>query len=289
MPVVRMSLSLLPVNSPLLVTPGEMDTPTQSTMTPLLTGSLFRPGLYHFFPSLDSTNRYAATLAQSGAEQGTVVVADHQTQGKGRLNRHWSSPDGVNLYFSVVLRPLLIPSEVPQLTLIAGLALARAVAAVGAECVQIKWPNDLLLNGRKLAGVLTEMRTDTHGIQYVVVGIGLNVNGHSQTMPLELRDKAITLADFLHYKVGRSTLLADSLTQLTHYYHRFQKEGFASLREEWLAFSGICGRQVQINLASESFSGRALEMDEQGFLLVETNQGDRRRVVAGDVMILEQD
>lgn len=285
-----------------------VDTPTHATMAPFLTGALFRPGLYHFFPSLDSTNRYAAWLAQEGALEGTVVVADHQTQGRGRLGRRWSSPVGLNLYFSVVLRPVMAPHEAAQLTLLAGLALAQTVAHAGAESVEIKWPNDLLLSGRKLAGILTEMRTDSHGIQYVIVGIGINIHGNANLFPVELRDKVVTLAEFLrdgvHQPIYRPLFLGSALQQLAYWYERFQREGFGALRQDWLAFSRVCGRQVQVNLTSspslddavvpwseppESFFGQALSLDADGFLLVQRQNGVVTRVLAGDVTILGGD
>ena len=287
-----------------------VDTPTHAVMTPLLTGDLFRPELYNFSSTLDSTNRRAALLAQEGALEGTVVVADQQTQGRGRLGRTWSSPAGLNLYFSVVLRPVIPPSAAAQLTLLASLALAQTVVHAGAESVEIKWPNDLLLDGRKLAGILTEMRTDSYRIQYVIVGIGVNIHGNGDVFPVELRDKAITLAGFLRHKttkadrIERPWFLANALAQMAYWYARFQQEGFAALRQDWLDFSQICGRQVHVNLASvpslvgtvgswrkspDSFVGQALSLDADGFLLVQRADSTVTRVLAGDVTILSGD
>lgn len=280
------------------------DTPTRAVMKPLLTGTFFRPELYHFFPSLDSTNSRAALLAQQGAVEGTVVVADHQTRGRGRLGRCWSSPEGVNLYFSVVLRPDIKPDEAAQLTLVASLAMAQAVVDAGAADVEIKWPNDVLLGGRKLAGVLSEMRTGPNGIHYVIVGVGINIHGHEDLFPVELRDRVVALAGFLRRRVERPLFLANALAHLARGYARFQREGFVSLRKEWLAFSRICGRKVYVNAAGlqasvgmqtpegehlTEFSGMALALDAEGFLLVQRPDGVISRVVAGDVRILSED
>ncbi|MBF0462170.1 MAG: biotin--[acetyl-CoA-carboxylase] ligase [Magnetococcales bacterium] len=262
------------------------DTPTAAVMAPLLTGSLFRSDRYHFFPVLASTNQQAAQLAQAGAAEGTVVVADQQTQGRGRLGRQWSSPAGVNLYCSVVLRPTLLPRDAAQLTLLAGVALAHTLTEWGVAGVLIKWPNDLLLQGRKAAGILTEMRTDRSGIQHVIVGIGLNVNGQAADLPLELRDRATSLAESLHSAVCRPPLLAKLLAQLDHWYGRFGREGFAPVRQEWLACSRLLGQSVGVRLADEQFSGQAVALDADGCLLVQRADGMLARVVAGDVTLL---
>ncbi len=252
-------------------------------MAPLLTSGLFRSDRYHFFSVLDSTNQQAARLAQEGAEPGTVVVADHQTGGRGRLGRPWSSPKGLHLYCSVVLRPAIPPRDAAQLTLVSGLAVAHTLAGIGVEDVEIKWPNDLLLKGRKVAGILTEMRTDPTRIQYVIVGIGLNVNGTETDFPEELRDKATTLADSLRTTLDRPWLLAKMLAQLDHWYGRFDREGFGPLGQEWLAFSRLLGQPVRVNMAADHFSGQALALDTEGCLLVRRANGMLTRVVAGDV------
>ena len=269
-------------------------------MAPLLTGRLFLPELYHFFNTVDSTNRVAARLAQEGALEGTVVVSDHQSHGRGRLGRHWSSPAGKHLYFSVVLRPAIPPNKAPQLTLLASLALAQAVFDAGVEVVEIKWPNDLLLHGRKVAGILTEMRTDPGGVLYVIVGIGVNIHGQSNAFSLELQGKTATLAEFLHSGIQRPVFLASVLAQLTHRYEQFQTDGFCPIRRDWLAFSKICGRRVRINSAgttssvdrcnpADSYSyGIAKRLDPEGFLEVLQSDGTLCRVLAGDVMILDE-
>lgn len=270
-------------------TAAERQQPTAAVMAPLLTGDRFRPERYHFFSVLDSTNRQAAQWARAGAPEGTVVVADQQTAGRGRLGRHWSSPAGVNLYCSIVLRPALSPREVAQLTLLTGLVLARTVTGMGVAGVEIKWPNDLLLNGRKLAGILTEARVDSSGVQYVVVGIGINLNGTDALLPPELRGKAIHLAELLRGMVDRPRFLADLLAQFDRGYGCFCQQGFGPLREEWLAFSRLLGRPVQVRMAAESFAGQALALDNEGCLLVQRADGGLTRVVAGDILFAEDE
>ena len=146
----------------------------------------------HHFETLDSTNDLAKELAAQGAPEGTVVVAETQTGGRGRLGREWNSPPGVGLYVSLVLRPMLPPMELPQITLTTAVAVVRAVRRVTGVAPGIKWPNDLLLNGKKLGGILTEMETESDRIRHVVVGLGLNVN--NPAFPPELAATATSLA-----------------------------------------------------------------------------------------------
>ena len=273
-------------------------------MAPLLTGKLFRPELYHFEPTLDSTNCYADQLARAGAEQGTVVVADHQSHGRGRQGRRWLSPAGLNLYFSIVLRPAIATQKAAQLTLIAGLALARSVAQAGATEVEIKWPNDLLLQGRKLAGILTEMRTSSPTVPYVIVGIGVNIHGNSALFPVDLRDHVETLAGFLRCPVNRSHFLAATLAEISVCYERFQQQGFVALRQDWLRYARVCGQRVRVERAGtapplgleknwikppENFDGQAESLDEDGFLLVKQQNGMISRILSGDVKMLGGD
>ncbi len=260
-------------------------------MAPLLTGPLFTAERFFFHEVLDSSNREAARLAGLGAEEGTVVVAEQQTQGRGRLGRPWASPPGVSLYFSVVLKPDIETRHAAQLTLLAGLALAKEISthiqSIDTDkrnSLEIKWPNDLLLKGRKLAGILTEMRAEGNRVRHVVVGIGVNVNGQATMLPPELHESAITLAEYLRKNIKRSSLLAGFLTTLEQTYRVYLTQGFAPIRTAWLTHAQILGRRVRVNLATEIFKGEAVKMDTDGFLLVKRDDGQFSRVVAGDVM-----
>ncbi|MBF0369293.1 MAG: biotin--[acetyl-CoA-carboxylase] ligase [Magnetococcales bacterium] len=266
---------------------AEVDALTPDCVTPLLPDGLFRPDLYRFYGKTGSTNDLAVQLARGGAGEGTVVVADRQTQGRGRLGRVWSSPPGINLYFSLVLRPPLEPRFAAQLTLLAGLALGEAITLAGVSGITIKWPNDLLLGGRKLGGILTEMDAEPDRVRFVVVGVGVNVNGDEKSFPAELRDQAVSLLTVDGRRFQRATLLASFLKVFEKWYHCYRQEGFAPVRQGWLAMARIQGRRVEVNLLRERFIGRALDMDGDGFLLVEREDGVVSRVVAGDVTLLE--
>jgi BirA family biotin operon repressor/biotin-[acetyl-CoA-carboxylase] ligase len=233
---------------------------------------------------VDSTNRLAAELARGGAEEGTVVIAERQTAGRGRLGRTWASPASVNLYCSIVLRPAVPPIAIPRLTLVAGLAVAEAIAATSDELApQIKWPNDVLLAGRKVAGVLTELEAEAERVRFVVVGIGVNVNAQRADFPPELERKATSLALALGRPVDRAAFTGRLLTALDGAYATFCSSGFAALRSRYEGFHCLSGRHVAID-GRPPTSGVVRGVDDDGALLVEV-EGDVRRVVAGEVTL----
>ncbi|MBF0453703.1 MAG: biotin--[acetyl-CoA-carboxylase] ligase [Magnetococcales bacterium] len=272
---------------------AEPDTPSAQAVAlelnqETLSDGLFVEDKFHFFTTLDSTNEKAGALARGGALDGTVVVADHQSRGKGRLGRVWDSPAGVNLYFSLILRPTIEPRFAAQLTLLTGLALAETVSSFGADSVEIKWPNDLLLGGKKLAGILTEMAVEESRIQFVVVGVGVNVNVALADLAPEVSGIAATLWDHLKKKVKRSAFLADFLNRFRVWYRHYLADGFAPIRTTWLQRSRIAGRRVQVNLVADSFTAFAVDLDSEGFLIVKKEEsGQETRVLAGDVMLLD--
>ncbi|MBF0127005.1 MAG: biotin--[acetyl-CoA-carboxylase] ligase [Magnetococcales bacterium] len=264
------------------------DSLTRASMRPLLTDGLFVPEQYHFHPIMDSTNREAMTLAHGGAPQGTVIVADQQTNGRGRHGRTWASPPGVNLYFSMILRPAMPACHAPRLTLLAGLALVESVVAAGVEAARIKWPNDILVHGRKLAGILTEMASDGDRVRFVTVGVGVNVNGSAARLPPEVAARAITLEEITRKRWARELFLADFLRIFAKWYIRYLQEGFAPVRQGWLGHARMEGRRMRIQLPAGVVTGSALGLDEEGFLLVEQEDGVVSRVMAGEVEWLDR-
>jgi BirA family biotin operon repressor/biotin-[acetyl-CoA-carboxylase] ligase len=233
--------------------------------------------------TIDSTNRLAAELARGGAEEGTTVVAEQQTAGRGRLGRTWVSPASVNLYMSTVLRPRIPPLEVPRLTLVAGLAVAEAVRDSGALAPQIKWPNDVLLDGRKVAGVLTELEAEADRVRFVVVGIGVNLNARRTDFPPELRTKATSLALAGGAAVDRAAFTGRLLTRLEAAYATFLEGGFAALRHRYEELHGLVGLAVTID-GTPPLAGTVRGVDDGGALLVETD-GVLQRVVSGEVTL----
>lgn len=237
-----------------------------------------------WFETIDSTQRIARELARDGAPEGTVVVAETQTAGRGRLGRSWHSPPGLNLYLSIVLRPPLPPAEVPQLALVAGLAVADAVIATTALAAQIKWPNDVVIGDRKVAGVLTEMEAEMDGVHYAIAGIGVNVNATASTFPPELRDKATSLREALGRPVDRAGFTARLLADFEARYSRFLAQGLGAMRSDWEALSSLNGRVVTVAGPAGAMTGRVLGLDEDGALRLDAG-GRVERIVAGEVTI----
>jgi BirA family biotin operon repressor/biotin-[acetyl-CoA-carboxylase] ligase len=238
-------------------------------------------GPVHHFETLDSTNNLAKELAARGAPEGTVVVAEAQTGGRGRLGREWDSPPGVGLYFSLVLRPMLPPMDLPQLTLTTAVAGVRAVRRVAGVAPGIKWPNDLLLNGKKLAGVLTEMETESDRIRYVVVGLGLNVN--NPEFPAELAATATSLTLATGGVYSRVALLKAWLEEFDGLYERFLNQQFREILEEWKGLTVTLGRTVTVRQGPREISGLALDVAPDGALLLRTAGGEMVRVISGEI------
>ena len=238
-----------------------------------------------FFEEVDSTNRVAKQLAQKGAAAGAVVVAEAQGKGRGRLERPYFSPAGKGIWFSVILRPHILPQEAPKCTLLAAVAVAMAMKRFGLKA-EIKWPNDILHEGKKLTGILTEMSAEIDRINYIVIGTGINVNIEEEEFPEELRDKATSLSIMKGEKLPRVAFFQAVLEALDELCTVLEEEGFAPIVARWREYAVTLGQDVHVIGATGrgSFDGRAVDIDEEGALLVETADGVRR-VLAGDVSI----
>ena len=242
---------------------------------------------FHYFTELDSTNTWARELAESGAAEGEIVIAESQTQGRGRLGRRWESPPLSNLYLSIVLRPGLPPKHAPQITLAAAVALVETVGSFLPRPPVIKWPNDILVDGKKLAGILTEAACDTERVKYVILGIGLNVNYRAEAMPETLYRRATSMADGAGENLSRETVLVRLIHDLDRCYGELEESGFAALRPRWEVHFGLRGRRVKVELGDQTIIGRAQGIDHEGALIVETDDEQRRSIIAGDVIPLE--
>jgi BirA family biotin operon repressor/biotin-[acetyl-CoA-carboxylase] ligase len=248
----------------------------------------FRPrrlrGEIVYRDEVDSTNALAATLARRGAVEGTVVIAERQSAGRGRLGRTWESPGHLNLYCSVILRPPMPPSDVPQLALVAAVAAAEAIErTIDAPKPAIKWPNDVLLDGRKAVGILTELDAETERVRFVILGIGVNLNARLGDFPPELRRKATSLALAAGRQIDRAAFTATLLNRLDRAYVRFLAGGFVALKNDYDAYHCLPGRAVRVE-GGQSFAGVVRGVDRDGALLVE-QRGVARRVIAGEVTL----
>ncbi|MBI2229010.1 MAG: biotin--[acetyl-CoA-carboxylase] ligase [Deltaproteobacteria bacterium] len=242
---------------------------------------------FHYFQEIDSTNSYARRLADAGAPEGAVVIAEHQSDGRGRLGRSWESPPYRNLYFSLLLRPTLAPAHAPQITLMAAVALADTVAEFIVEPPAIKWPNDILLQGKKLAGILTESSCDAKRIEFVILGIGVNLNFPRERMPETIRDRATSLMEVAGNSFSRELVLRRLIQDLDRCYGTLEDFGFDAIAPRWQARFGLKGKTVRVEMGGDVLIGQAVGIDRDGALLVEDDRGERQRVVAGDVTAIE--
>jgi BirA family biotin operon repressor/biotin-[acetyl-CoA-carboxylase] ligase len=243
---------------------------------------------FHYIRELDSTNNYARSLAEQGAAEGTIVIAEQQTQGRGRLGRRWVSPPFANLYCSIILRPTSLPVNAPLITLTAAVALADAVGSFSPVAPAIKWPNDILAGGRKLAGVLTEAVSDSRKIEFVIVGIGVNVNFALESMPPEIRERATSLSVLTGRSVSREALLRRLIQDLDRCYGILEENGFAAIRPRWDARFGLRGQRVRVETTDQTITGRAIGIEPDGALLIEA-PGGTQRILAGDVIPVEEE
>jgi BirA family biotin operon repressor/biotin-[acetyl-CoA-carboxylase] ligase len=237
------------------------------------------------FEETTSTNDVIDRLARDDVKEGVVVFAESQTRGRGRLGRRWVSPARKGLWFSVLLRPELRPTEATQLTVASATALRRAIRAQIGIDAEIKWPNDILIGGRKVAGILTELSAELDRIKYMVLGIGLSVNLNASEFPAELRSIATSLKVESGKVVSRAEMAVAILTELDRDYERIRQGSFAAVADEWEAHCGTIGRRVSIRIGQRLFSGRAESLGEDGALLVRTDHGLLERIIGGDVTL----
>ncbi len=239
----------------------------------------------HYLEEIDSTQRAGRELASGGAAAGTVVIAERQTAGRGRLGRSWHSPAGVSLYSTTILRPKMPLAKVPQISLMAGLAAADAIARVAPGLVALKWPNDLWLKGRKTGGIIAEAVTDDKGeLETVLLGIGINVNLSANDLPEELRERATSIR-IATGRVCDRIEVADSLfSSLDSRYMELLASGFTPMRPAWERYSALTGKRVAIVNGGRRVEGTVRGVDDEGALMLDL--GARlERIVAGEVSV----
>ncbi len=233
--------------------------------------------------AVDSTNTVARELARQGAADGTAVTAESQSAGRGRLGRGWVSPPSLNLYLSVVLRAAIPIERLPQISLLAGVAVCEAIAEW--HPAVIKWPNDVLIDGRKVAGILAEM--DGQQAPVVVLGVGVNLNAEAADFPDDLRDKATSLRMVLGTPVDRARFTGRLLTHLERRYEELRDGGFAPIAAAWRRHSGLIGRAIRVQEANGPVAGEVVDLDDDGALRLRLASGAEHRVIAGDVTVID--
>ncbi len=237
----------------------------------------------HVFDQLDSTNWEAYRIAREGGEEGELVIADRQLRGKGRLGRTWFSPPGVNLYVSVILRPPIDLRNAPFITLMAAVATAQAVKEISGLRPRIKWPNDLLISDKKVAGLLNETRGKAGKVDFVILGIGINVNMTLEMMPEEIRSMATSLREELGYEVSRAGFLRVLTREIERQYQVLLTGETGRILRQWEDFSQMVGTLVEMKSFDEVIRGKVEGIDPDGSLLLRAPDGSKRRIIAGDI------
>jgi BirA family biotin operon repressor/biotin-[acetyl-CoA-carboxylase] ligase len=241
-----------------------------------------------FFESIASTNDKAMeTGMQREDPEGTVIIADTQTHGRGRFGRNWTSPPGVNLYFTVILKPPLPPAETQMITLATATAVASAIREHTGLDTGIKWPNDILVNGRKTGGILTEMRSHGNSISLLTVGIGVNVNMPLSSLPEDIRHLSTSLKTEKGGPVDREKLLKKILAELERAYKNLLNGNKRALINEWLGLNSIIGNNVRVQMQDRVISGTAEGISDMGELVIRLPSGKTETVSAGEVTILK--
>jgi len=234
----------------------------------------------HYFESVATTMNVAMQLGMEGASEGTLVLAESQTRGRGRLGRSWLSPKYKGIYFSLILKPKISPDRTPILTLLAAVSICQAVKEVAGQDLQIKWPNDIIMHNKKLGGILTELSAEMDEVNFVVIGVGLNVNNDKKS----LLSSATSLKEQKKEQNNRVTLLQEILRRIEKNYLLFQESGARPIIEKWREHSITLGRRVKVYCQNEHIEGEALDIDIDGGLLVRKDSGLTEKVLSGDVV-----
>jgi BirA family biotin operon repressor/biotin-[acetyl-CoA-carboxylase] ligase len=222
----------------------------------------------------------ATKLAMEGSIEGTLIVAESQTKGRGRLGRHWLSPRYKGIYFSLILKPKILPSQTALLTLLSAVSICEAIKEVTALEAKIKWPNDIILSHKKLGGILTELNAETDKVNFVIIGIGVNANNEKKT----LVSAATSLREQKRWPVDRGRILQGILRRIEDNYLAFQHEGADLILEKWRDNNVTLGKRIRVNFLKGHIEGQALDIDSDGGLLVRKDSGIVEKVMSGDVV-----
>jgi len=241
-----------------------------------------------YVETCSSTQILAHDEAQNGAPDGTVIIAEEQTSGKGRMSRPWSSADRKGIWMSVITRPSLTPQQAPQMTLVAAVAVTQAIHSVTGLNPYIKWPNDILFDGKKITGILTELQADPDRVKAIILGIGINVNQTIDEFPVELKNIATSLLIIGGKVVNRAELIAKTLEYLEVYTEIYVTNGFSPIKLLWEGFSNTTGRRIRAIMLNETIEGIALGISDDGMLELKLDDGTIRGIYSADIEIQKQ-
>ena len=239
------------------------------------------------YKKVGSTNDIAYELAEKGLRDGSIILAEEQEKGKGRHGRRWLSPSKGGIYLSAILRPHITPNEIPKITLLAAVAAAKAIRETAGLQAMIKWPNDILVNNRKVCGILTEMKAEQDSVDFIVIGIGINVNTPLKALP----KGASSLKEELRHRgkdeyVSRVELTKKLIEKLEEDYFLLKKEGFRPIMDEWKRLTDMLGSRVKVVLQNRAFEGLVHDIDPDGALVVRKDAGTLERISSGDIVVV---
>lgn len=250
----------------------------------ITTGIMGRNKIFHF-STISSTTEPAREEAQKDCAEGTLVVAEEQTGGRGRLGRTWYSPRYKGIFLSLVLRPQVNPTEVSQVTMLTSVALAQAVNKETGAAAGIKWPNDLLVRGKKICGILADLNAEMDRVNYLILSAGINANNEPEDFPGELKDTATSLKIETGRHVDRAGLVRACLESFEHWYTLWLDQGFEPVLSAWKDLSVSLNCPVRIHTLNKSWEGWAEDIDEDGALLLRLPNGDIQKLVSGEVSL----
>nr|UAL13391.1 biotin--[acetyl-CoA-carboxylase] ligase [Bacillus paralicheniformis] len=230
----------------------------------------------HFQDVVSSTQKIAHELTNNGAPEGTIIVADKQTEGRGRMARAWHSPEGNGIWMSIILRPEMPVQKTPQLTLLAAVAIVQAVEEQTGIAAEIKWPNDILINRKKVVGILTELQAEADQVHSVIVGMGINVNQLAGDFPEELKETATSLRLASGEKIDRAALIQTIMATFEKRYEDYLAYGFEPIKLLWESYALSLNRELTARTLNGTFHGKALGIDEEGVLILETSDGIKK-------------
>jgi BirA family biotin operon repressor/biotin-[acetyl-CoA-carboxylase] ligase len=269
------------VSSPDIIVPSEI---TDYLNTELIGREIL------YVKEIDSTNNYAKRIAHEGCKDGTVIIAEKQTSGRGRLGRTWESYEGKGIWMSIILKPDIPPQAIQLITLAASVSVVNAIKNVTGIDTGIKWPNDIILEGRKLCGILTEMSSELDRINFVVIGIGINVSQDVENFSEELRNRAISLKDYIissnkEILFTRNMIVGKLLTEIEKYYNLILKGRTREIIQDWKKHSIIQGKEVVVSGRDGDFTGIAEDLTKEGKLVVRSFDGTTKLILSGEISL----
>ncbi|MBN2012702.1 biotin--[acetyl-CoA-carboxylase] ligase [candidate division KSB1 bacterium] len=259
----------------------QFDLVTDEKIKSQLNTKLIGQEIYAFW-KIGSTNTFARQRALHDAPEGTVVIAEEQTQGRGRMTRQWESQFGKGLWFSVILRPQDVSPKAGLYTFLAGVSVAEAVEQLCGLRPELKWPNDLLLNGKKFCGILSEADFQNGHIRHVILGIGINVDHKQEDLPNSISESATSIRIESNWRLDRVKLLITVLKRMEKNYELIQTKGFDPILKTWKSYCPRLSKQIKVRQEHTIYEGIFQDLDEHGCMLLKTNDGQMRKIVAGD-------